>query len=256
MTKKPIVYVDLDGTLSPSDVLLESCLLLLKKNIFYVFPMLWWALQGGWVFKTQVARRIDPVLDFLPIDATVLERLNQLKSAGHVLVLASASVYRDVQKVAARLGLFDRIIASQDSNLKGLRKLQAIRADSHGQPFVYFGDSVVDIPVWKQAAVAFGVNTSAGTRAKAAAAGVSLNRIDSNRGGFKVWLKAMRLQQWAKNGLLFLPLIAAHELNPVLWLTMLWGFVAFGLVASATYIWNDLMDLNADRQHPRKRLFG
>lgn len=253
MTKKPIVYVDMDGTLSPSDVLLESCLLLLKKNIFYVFPMVWWALQGGWVFKTQVARRIDPVLDFLPIDATVLERLNQLKSAGHELVLASASVRRDVQKIASRLGLFDRVIASDNVNLKGVRKLQAIEADSKGEPFMYFGDAAVDVSVWKKAAVAFGVNTSMSTRTKAFAAGVSLNRIDSRRTGLKVWLKAMRLQQWAKNGLLFLPLMAAHENNAALWLNMLSGFVAFGLVASATYIWNDLMDLNSDRQHPRKR---
>jgi 4-hydroxybenzoate polyprenyltransferase len=250
---KPIVYVDLDGTLSPSDILLECCLLLLKKNIFYLFPMLWWAFRGAWVFKTEISRRIDPVLDHLPINSLVLERLNQLKSAGHVLVLASASVHRDVQKVADRLGLFDRVIASRDSNLKGLRKLQAIQADSLGQPFLYFGDSAVDIPVWKHAAVAFGVNTSVSTRAKATAGGVSLNRIDSRRADFRVWLKAMRIQQWAKNGLLFLPLIAAHKLDPALWVSMLWGFVAFGLVASATYIWNDLMDLNADRQHPRKR---
>lgn len=176
---KPIVYVDLDGTLTPSDTLLECCLLLLKKNILYVFPMLWWAIKGAWVFKTEISRRVDPVLDHLPINPAVLERLNQLKSAGHVLVLASASVYRDVKKVALRLGLFDRVIASQDSNLKGLSKLQAIEADSKGQAFIYFGDSSVDIAVWKNAAVAFGVNTSASTRAKAAAAGVSLNRVDS-----------------------------------------------------------------------------
>ena len=95
---KPIVYVDLDGTLSPSDVLLESCLLLLKQNIFYVFPMLLWAIRGAWVFKTEVAKRIDPVLDHLPMDPLVLERLNQLKAAGHELVLASASMRRDVLK--------------------------------------------------------------------------------------------------------------------------------------------------------------
>lgn len=250
---QPIVYVDLDGTLSPSDVLLECCLQLLKKNILYAFVMLWWALKGPWVFKTEVAKRVDPVLDNLPIDSAVLERLNQLKSAGHELVLASASVYRDVKKVADRLGLFDRVIASEHSNLKGQQKLLAIQADSAGKPFLYFGDSVVDIPIWKQAAVAFGVNTARSTRSKAAAAGVQLNRIDSRHSGTKVWLKAMRLQQWAKNGLLFLPLITAHESSLGLWLTMVWGFLAFGLVASATYIWNDLMDLNADRQHPRKR---
>ena len=112
---KPIVYVDLDGTLSPSDVLLECCLLLLKKNILYAFCMLWWASRGPWVFKTEIAKRINPVLDYLPIDSVVLERLNQLKSLGHELVLASASMRRDVLKVAGRLGLFDRVVASVDS---------------------------------------------------------------------------------------------------------------------------------------------
>jgi 4-hydroxybenzoate polyprenyltransferase len=250
---KPIVYVDLDGTLSPSDVLLECCLQLLKKNILYGFLMIYWAFKGPWVFKTEVTSRVDPVLDHLPINSVVLERLNQLKSAGHDLVLASASVHRDVQKVAKRLGIFDRVIASRDSNLKGIKKLQAIEADCNGLPFVYFGDSAADIPVWKKAALSFGVNVSAATRSRASAAGIALNRIDTRSPGLRVWLKAMRLQQWAKNGLLFLPLIAAHESSTALWLSMVWGFVAFGLVASATYIWNDLMDLNADRQHPRKR---
>jgi 4-hydroxybenzoate polyprenyltransferase len=250
---KPIVYVDLDGTLSPSDVLLECCLLLLKKNIFYIFHLLWWAFKGPWHFKTEVIKRIDPCLDYLPIDTKVLERLNQFKSAGHELVLASASIQRDVQKIANRLGLFDRIIASQNSNLKGLSKLAAIQADSAGNPFIYFGDSSVDLLIWQHAAMSFGVNTSARTRAKAKAANIDLKRIDSVWIGLKIWIRAMRLQQWAKNGLLFLPLIAGHESNFDIWISMFWGFLAFGLVASATYVWNDLMDLNSDRQHPRKR---
>lgn len=253
MTQQPIVYVDLDGTLSPSDVLLECCLQLLKKNLLYGFPMLIWALRGAWYFKLQVAKRIDPNLDFLPIDSQVLERLNQLKSAGHELVLASASIHRDVSKVAKRLGLFDRVIASESQNLKGRRKLEAIDQDREGRPFIYFGDSKADLPIWGKANVAFGVNTRWSVRQKARLAGVSLNRIDSPQPVFKPWLKAMRLQQWAKNALLFLPLIAAHAAETALWLNMVWGFLAFGLVASATYIWNDLMDLHADRQHPRKR---
>ncbi|MCQ8896848.1 UbiA family prenyltransferase [Limnobacter humi] len=251
--KPAVIYVDLDGTLSPSDVLVESCLLLLKKNLAYGFLMVWWALKGGWYFKQAVAQRVSPVLDRLPICSEVLDRLQQFKLSGHVLVLASASMKRDVQKVADRLGVFDRVIASEDSNLKGVRKLAAIEADAAGAPFVYFGDAAVDLPIWKQAALAYGVNVSPVVQARAKAAGIDLQRIDTPRLSMRVWLKAMRIQQWAKNGLLFLPLIAAHSRDPGLWLSMAWGFVGFGLVASATYIWNDLMDLDSDRQHPRKR---
>ncbi|HEX4857357.1 MAG TPA: UbiA family prenyltransferase, partial [Limnobacter sp.] len=250
---KPIVYVDLDGTLSPSDVLMECCMLLLKKNLLYGFLMLWWAARGAWVFKTELARRVDPVLDHLPIDEVVLQRLQILKSQGHELVLASASLKRDVLKVAGRLGIFDRVIASESSNLKGLRKLEAIEADSQGKPFMYFGDATADLPVWKKASMAVGVNVSLRTRGLARSAGIDLSLLQTRTLNLKIWLKAMRLQQWAKNALVFLPLVAAHEGRVDLWLTMAWGFLAFGLMASATYIWNDLMDLNSDRQHPRKK---
>lgn len=255
MNKKPIVYVDLDGTLSPSDVLLESCLLLLKSGFYWIFMMVWWALHGGWRLKTEVAARVDPLLDHLPLNQSLLARLRQFKAEGHEIVLASASLSRDVNKVARRVGLFDRVLASESVNLKGHRKLEAIQADSKGTPFIYFGDSAADVPVWKAAHGAYAVNASMLTRRKAAAAGITLGSLDGNQGmRLRVWFKAMRMQQWAKNALLFLPLIAAHKADAGLWLQMLWGFVAFGLVASATYIWNDLMDLNADRQHPRKCL--
>mgnify|MGYP006201074879 CR=1 FL=1 len=97
--------------------------LLYRSFVFLLLPMLVWAIRGAWVFKTELAKRIDPVLDHLPIDPLVLERLNQLSSAGHELVLASASMRRDVLKISTRLGVFARVIASEHSNLKGQQKL-------------------------------------------------------------------------------------------------------------------------------------
>lgn len=255
MTGQPIVYVDLDGTLSPSDVLLESCLLLLKRNVLYVFLLLWWALKGGWRLKTEVARRVTWHGQFFPLNREVVARLQSLKAQGHTLVLASASLARDVNQVAEQTGLFDRVLASTTHNLKGKAKLKAIQADAQGQPFAYFGDASVDVPIWTASSQAWAVNPSQAVQLKAKAAGVELNVIQTERPArFRSWLKAMRVQQWVKNGLLFVPLLAAHRADTQAWVTMLWGFVAFGLVASATYVWNDLMDLESDRQHPRKRL--
>ncbi len=69
----------------------------------------------------------------------------------------------------------------------------------------------------------------------------------------KAWLRAIRLHQWAKNTLIFLPLLLAHvrAVGPVV--AAFLAFLSFGLAASATYIFNDLLDLEADRHHPRKR---
>lgn len=68
------------------------------------------------------------------------------------------------------------------------------------------------------------------------------------------WLKALRLQQWAKNILIFIPLIMSHQLmavEPLLNSGL--AFICFGLVASTIYLMNDLMDLRQDRRHPSKR---
>jgi 4-hydroxybenzoate polyprenyltransferase len=73
--------------------------------------------------------------------------------------------------------------------------------------------------------------------------------------GMKPLLKTMRPLQWVKNGLLFIPLIFDKQLTnwPALGRIIL-GFVLFCLLSSVIYIINDLVDLDADRNHPKKRL--
>ena len=66
-------------------------------------------------------------------------------------------------------------------------------------------------------------------------------------------LRAARPHQWAKNFLLLLPLVLAHATAPSVWLAAAVGFTAFSLCASAVYVFNDLVDVRADRLHPAKR---
>jgi 4-hydroxybenzoate polyprenyltransferase len=63
----------------------------------------------------------------------------------------------------------------------------------------------------------------------------------------------MRIQQWIKNLLIFVPLIFVNALfnSHLLWLTVV-TFLAFSFVASAIYIFNDLCDLKRDQLHPIK----
>jgi 4-hydroxybenzoate polyprenyltransferase len=69
------------------------------------------------------------------------------------------------------------------------------------------------------------------------------------------YLKALRVHQWAKNVLVFVPLVAAHKfLDLDLLAQAVTAFIAFSLCASSGYIFNDLLDLPFDRAHPRKRL--
>lgn len=67
-------------------------------------------------------------------------------------------------------------------------------------------------------------------------------------------LKELRIHQWAKNVLVFLPFILAHEwTNTEKWMSAVLAFFSFSLVASSVYVLNDIWDREADRQHPRKK---
>lgn len=71
----------------------------------------------------------------------------------------------------------------------------------------------------------------------------------------KSWQRVFRVHQYLKNLLLFVPLAAAHQFGQIESIILLClAFASFSLCASAVYITNDLMDLENDRQHPRKRI--
>jgi 4-hydroxybenzoate polyprenyltransferase len=72
--------------------------------------------------------------------------------------------------------------------------------------------------------------------------------------GAWAYVKALRLHQWTKNVLVFVPLLMSHQfLVPQPLINTMLAFVCFGLVASAIYLVNDIMDLHQDRKHPTKR---
>jgi 4-hydroxybenzoate polyprenyltransferase len=71
--------------------------------------------------------------------------------------------------------------------------------------------------------------------------------------GMREWLRLLRVHQYVKNALVFVPLLTAHAFTPSAFTTCLLAALAFSLCASATYIFNDLVDIEADRAHPTKR---
>lgn len=73
------------------------------------------------------------------------------------------------------------------------------------------------------------------------------------RAGIMTWAKALRVHQYVKNALILVPVVTAHQFNYVAVSSALVAFVAFSLCASAVYVLNDMIDLEADRQHPTKR---
>ncbi len=254
------LYVDLDGTLVRTDTLHESMLLLLRLSPWFLLRMLWWLLGGKAAFKRQVAAHVCPDPATLPYHAPFLAWLRAERATGRPLVLATAADARIAHAVADHLGLFDAVLASNDAgagiNLSRSHKREAIaqhaRASGHDR-YAYAGNSRDDLAVWAGATAAVAVDTPARVLGALRTSHPQAPVFASAPATLRDALKAIRLKQWAKNALLFVPLLAAHLWAPAAWVQVGWAFVAFGLCASATYLINDLLDLPNDRRHAHKR---
>lgn len=252
--KAPALAVDLDGTLLRSDLLLESTLALLSHRpwLLFMFPL--WLLRGKANLKRQIASRVELDVASLPWDERVLQLVRQ--AAGHrQVVLCTASDQRLADAVATHLGDFDRVLASDGTrNLSGRVKAEALVQRYGAGGYDYIGNESVDLQVWRHARRAIVVNSSA-SLAKAAAEYCPVESyLPADGRTWKSWIGALRLHQWLKNLLVFVPILAAHRWTESATLLKCGlGFVAFGLCASGVYVLNDLLDLAADRQHASKK---
>ncbi|CAG9229709.1 integral membrane protein [Paraburkholderia tropica] len=255
MSSRPLV-VDLDGTLLRSDVLIESGFAYLTSAPLRFYRPLLWLLRGGKpALKAGLAENTNVDVTVLPYDPQVLDWLRQEREAGRPLVLATASHERYAHAIADHLGLFDQTFATADGvNLSSHRKRDKLVAEFGEKNFDYAGNSHDDVAVWQSAARAYVVNPSSGVERAARKIGNVERVIESRPPTLKTWSKSLRLHQWLKNLLIFVPLLAAHKLaNIDLVFASLLAFLAFGLCASSVYLLNDLLDLEDDRHHPTKR---
>ncbi|PZR43066.1 UbiA family prenyltransferase [Paraburkholderia fungorum] len=255
MRSRPLV-VDLDGTLIRSDVLIESGFAFLKTapHRFHE-PLLWLAREGKSGLKARLATATNVDVAVLPYDAAVLEWLKAERKSGRTLILATASHERYAQAISAHLGLFDKTFASNENvNLSADKKRDKLVAEYGQKGFDYAGNSHDDIAVWQSADRAYVVNPSNGVERAARKIGNVERVIETRAPSAKTLAKSLRLHQWLKNLLIFVPLLAGHNLSsPDLAIAAIVAFLTFGLCASSVYLLNDLLDLEDDRHHPVKR---
>lgn len=249
--------VDLDGTLLATDSLHELALALARERPLDLLRLPFWLAGGRAALKARLGERVrlDPAL--LPYRPEVLDALRAARAAGRPCVLATAADAGLAGAIAAHVGLFDEVLASDGrENLKGGRKAERLVERFGAGGFEYLGDAAADLPVFAAAGSASLVGAGAGLRRRAAArvpVARSLAEPPGAGARLRTWLRALRLHQWVKNALVLVPLVASHRLaEPALVASAASAFLAFGLCASGVYLLNDLADLAADRAHPTK----
>ncbi len=248
-----VLVVDLDHTLLRSDMLYESFWSAFSRDWRSPLQSALALFQGKAALKQYLSVSSQVDVKTLPYDEGVIAYIEAWRDAGGRTALVTASDNGIAQDICAHLNLFDEAYGSNGiENLKGARKARFL-IDKYGEKnFSYMGDSEADLAVWKHASRAIIVNGSEALKKRAASVAVEFENLHTHTVKVGSYLRAVRPHQWMKNILVFLPMLAAHQIDGSSFFSSFLAFISFSLVASSVYVLNDLLDLDADRAHPRK----
>ncbi len=252
--ERPLV-VALDETLVQTDLLTESLFGFLSVNPLRVAstPGLL-SSMGRARLKAEIARETPIDVARLPYNQQVMSLISEARASGRRVYLASASNERYVEAVANHLGVFDGWFASTDArNLSGKTKADLLVARFGQRGFDYVGNGRADLPVWAVADRRVAVGAPAGVASALRSLDSSALFLDRSGSKGREWLRLFRVHHWSKNALVFVPILAAHLFTASAIASGAVAAIAFSLVASAVYIVNDLVDVEADRRHQSKK---
>lgn len=256
MTAASPLVVDMDRTLLRGDTLFETIVAHAFARPAPLLVAFLGVLKGRAELKRRLADVGLPDVETLPLNDQFFEYLKGEKARGRALHLATAADRRVAEAVAARVALFDSVEATERGrNLKGAEKAAALKK-RFPQGFAYAGDSSADLAVWRvsERAVPVGVSKSVAGDLKDGRVEIEAEFPSKAKATLKEWRCALRIHQWAKNLLIFAPLFLGHIFDDITAVArVILGFFIMGVVASGTYLVNDLADLSADRRHTTKR---
>jgi 4-hydroxybenzoate polyprenyltransferase len=252
---KPLC-VDLDGTLVKSDTLIDSLLVLTRTHPLLLLRLPGKVLHGKAAFKAFVTDHVNLDVAHLPYNRSLLQFLQREHTHGRPIYLTTGADARLAHRVASHLGIFAGVLGSDGtSNLTGDTKLASLQKQFGIGKFAYVGNDAPDLPVMAGAAESMVANPSARLRSKLRIRGIVPSRsFEERSASWRSLLKALRPHQWAKNLLVLLPPLLAHNRSLFVFGSALLAFACFCLTASGAYLVNDLLDIESDRRSAKKRV--
>jgi len=247
--------IALEDTLIKTDLFWESFWCLLRQHPIDLIFLPFWLLKGKFFFNEQLAKRARLELNNLPYNAQLLEFLKKKHKKQCPLWLITSDNQYLARQIANFLKIFTGVISNNEiPNLKGNQKLEQIKEFFGEQPFAYAGNSKMDHVIWDNAKEVILVNAPKKSVKYFQQNSAKPLVFNDEKSFFPIFIKSIRLHQWLKNTLIFVPLLTAHELfNPDKLLLAFYAWLGFGLCSSSAYLLNDLFDLESDRNHPIKK---
>jgi len=250
-----ILSVDLDGTLIKTDMLYETFWSAFTNDLLIPIKALFALLKGKAHLKQILFYKSNINIKSLPYNQEVIQYIYSHRSNGGKVALVTASTQKLAEAISKNLNIFDEVYGSSSLiNLRGFEKANFLKKIFGKKNFDYIGNSSSDLQSWEISNKAITFN--AGNYLKRKCEIINDNTLhlkDKNKKTFlSSILKEIRPYQWIKNILVFIPMLAAQDFDKTTFLEALFAFIAFSSTASSVYIFNDLLDIQADRNHPRK----
>lgn len=248
----PLV-VDLDGTLVRTDLLVESvlaCVAAQPSRIVWVLRLLF---RGKAALKDRIAAITKIGVSDLPYEERVLALMTDARSAGRKVYIASASNERYVAAVAEHVRADGWFASGEALNLSAHAKAQRLVQAFGEKGFDYAGNDRADLPVWAVCRQGWAIGATRDVQQRLAESGAEVSILKPAARSWSPWIKLLRVHQWAKNALVLVPLVTAQQFHLFSLAQAVGAFFAFSFAASAVYIVNDIVDLDADRKHPTKK---
>ena len=247
----PLV-VDVDGSLVNGDLLVEGVARMVAREPLKLLALPGWLARGRASFKRRVAGAVELPPETLALNAAVRGEIADAKGEGREVWLASAADATVVGPLAEAVGAVGCFASDGRTNLAGEAKAAMLVGRFGEAGFDYVGNERRDLPVWRRARRCAGVGLGARLARELRAIDPQA-RLLAGGGGMRDVIGALRPHHWVKNVLVFAAAIAAHETSIVSYLVTAAFFVALSILASGTYLLNDVLDLPYDRGHPTKR---
>jgi len=249
------LVVDLDGSLIKTDLLLETFIKAIYSKPWLIFWVPFWLIKGKTTLKKQLAQVTQIDAAALPYNQALVKYLEEQHAEGRCIILCTGSWHSLAQQVATHFPFITHIYGSDEkTNLTGTQKATFLTEKYGENNFSYVGNEDKDLKIWKHSDTAIVVSNNASLKVKAEELCKIEQSFSTGKASIKAVIKQIRAHQWVKNFLIFIPLITSHQItNSSLFLSAVIAFIAFSLCASATYILNDLADLESDRKHPKKK---
>ena len=246
------VVVDVDGTLLSTDLLYETFFRTVGSAPLGMVDLVR-SLTSKAQLKSTLANlgSVEPAT--LPYDREVQATIARARMHGRKVYLASAGNEGLIEKIAQYVGADGWFASSDAENLSGSRKARLLVGKFGDHNFDYVGNSPSDLDVWTHARKAIVAGGSRRLAGELERRHIAAELLPCTRPGALEWLRLLRVHQYVKNLLVFVPALAAHALDLDTITRSVLAFVAFCACASAAYLINDLIDLEADRSHPSKK---